>query len=250
MNDAPRGIGRLGKRLALLAVALPALFLLGTSSASAAPAPHATTHGASLECAGPCPIFLFKKGNGSGRVTSTPSGLDCGSVCNTTLDDSSGIILSATVSSGSRLDRWQGCPDTQTHPGACYIPPGSGGLGLSICATFVSTGAPSPGPEACPPDAAQPTPPPAPPPDPRPNTRITSGPPLSTRSRRATFRFTASERRVTYLCKLDRRPWLPCRAPKAYARLRPGTHTFRVRAIDNVGQLDPTPAARRWRVRA
>jgi hypothetical protein len=28
-----------------------------------------------------------------------------------------------------------------------------------------------------------------------------------------------------------------------------GSHTFRVYAIDNVGQHDPTPAKRTWRIR-
>jgi hypothetical protein len=241
---------RFGKWLGPLVVALAAAAAFGAAPAQAAPVRGATTDAAPLECAGPCPILLFRKGNGSGRVTSTPAGIDCGTACDATLDDVDGITLTATPGTGSRIDQWQGCPDTVTRQPHCYIPPGGGSLGLTICATFVLNSAPNPGSPTCPPD--QPPPPPAPPPPPNrpPNTQITSGPRLSTRSRRATFRFTANEDRVTYVCRLDGRAWLPCRSPKRYARLRPGWHTFRVRAIDWSGKLDPTPAARRWRIRA
>jgi hypothetical protein len=251
MDDVIERNRRFGKRLGLLAVVLAAGFALGATPAQAAPVPGSTTAAAAPECAGPCPILLFRKGNGSGRVTSTPAGIDCGTACDATLDDVDGIVMTATPGTGSRIDQWQGCPDTVTRQPNCYIPPGGGSLGLTICVTFVVTSAPNPGSATCPPD--QPPPPPPPPPPPAnapPNTRITSGPPVSTRSRRATFRFRANENRVTYLCKLDGRSWFPCRSPKSYARLRRGPHTFRVRAIDAGGKLDPTPAVRRWRIRA
>jgi hypothetical protein len=250
MSEARERKRRFGKWLGLLAVALAAAFVLGAAPAQAVPAPASTREAASVECAGPCPINMFLKGNGSGRVTSNQVGIDCGSTCVATIDDVNGILLSPTPGANSRLDRWENCPDTSTHAPRCYIPPGSGGLGLLICATFVATSAPNPGSPTCPPDQPPPPPPPSPPPNPAPNTRIMSGPPLSTHSRRATFRFTANERRVTYLCRLDGRSWFPCRSPKSYTRLRRGPHTFRVRAIDAAGKLDPTPAVRRWRIRA
>jgi hypothetical protein len=241
---------RFGKWLGPFVVALAAAFAFGATPAQAAPEPSATTAGASLECAGPCPLNIFLKGNGSGRVTSNPAGIDCGPSCAATIDDVDGIVLTPTWAPGSRLFQWQGCPDTGSHAPACYVAPGGGSLGLIICVTFVTNTSPNPGSPTCPPDQPPPPPPTQPPPNRAPNTQITSGPRVSTRSRRATFRFRANEGNVTYVCKLDGRAWLPCRSPKRYARLRTGWHTFRVRAIDRTGKLDPTPAGRRWRIRA
>jgi hypothetical protein len=105
MEYTVRGHRGFGKRLGLLAVATAALFLLAASPTQAAPEPRSTTSGASLECAGPCPMLIFKKGNGTGRITSRPPGIDCGTFCDATIDDVDGIWLTPTASPGSRLDR-------------------------------------------------------------------------------------------------------------------------------------------------
>jgi hypothetical protein len=100
-----------------------------------------------------------------------------------------------------------------------------------------------------------PPPPPPPPPGPTtsdtrpPNTRIRGGPRRVTRSRSATFRFVSTEAGSRFQCKLDRKPFRRCRSPKRYRRLRPGRHIFRVRAVDRAGNVDRTPAVRRWRIR-
>jgi len=67
--------------------------------------------------------------------------------------------------------------------------------------------------------------------------------------RSATFRFTSSESASKFKCKLDGGPWRPCGSPKTYSGLSKGSHTFRVYAIDSIGQHDPTPAKRTWRIR-
>ena len=81
-----------------------------------------------------------------------------------------------------------------------------------------------------------------------PQTRIRR---ITIRHRRhsATFRFSSSEAHSTFLCKLDRRRFRPCRSPKAYRNLRPGRHTFKVKARDGAGNVDQTPAVRRFRIR-
>ena len=79
-----------------------------------------------------------------------------------------------------------------------------------------------------------------------PNTRITSGPARRARARRASFRFRSTERGSTFQCRLDGLAWRRCRSPKTYRRMAPGRHTFRVRARDAAGNVDPTPAVRRW----
>ncbi|MDP8928934.1 MAG: hypothetical protein M3O70_10260 [Actinomycetota bacterium] len=94
-----------------------------------------------------------------------------------------------------------------------------------------------------------PDPPPEPEPDTTPpNTRITSRPAARTTARRAIFRFVATEPDSTFQCKLDRGVWRSCVSPKRYRSLTRGLHTFRVRARDEAGNVDPTPAARTWRV--
>jgi uncharacterized repeat protein (TIGR02543 family) len=91
--------------------------------------------------------------------------------------------------------------------------------------------------------------PPAPRDTAAPQTTITGGPRGTTRAKRATFRFVASEAGSTFQCKLDRGPWRPCRSPKTYRNLRRGWHTFQVRATDAARNVDATPAKRRWRIR-
>jgi Zn-dependent metalloprotease len=63
---------------------------------------------------------------------------------------------------------------------------------------------------------------------------------------RATFRFAGSAGLppLRFLCKLDRRPYRPCRSPRTYRNLEPGEHLFRVRAVDRLGRVDRTAARR------
>ncbi len=67
--------------------------------------------------------------------------------------------------------------------------------------------------------------------------------------RKATFRFTSSAAGSTFRCKLDQRPFRKCRLTRTYKRLKPGKHKFRVAAVDFAGQVDPTPAKRKFRIR-
>jgi hypothetical protein len=64
----------------------------------------------------------------------------------------------------------------------------------------------------------------------------------------ATFRFGSSEAGSTFLCRLDGKPFRGCRSPRTYRRLKPGRHAFRVKARDGAGNLDLTPAIRRFRI--
>ncbi len=66
--------------------------------------------------------------------------------------------------------------------------------------------------------------------------------------RRVAFAFTASEPGSSFRCKLDNRPWRPCRSPRAYL-VPPGRHAFRVYATDAAGNRDRSPALFRFRVR-
>ncbi len=85
-----------------------------------------------------------------------------------------------------------------------------------------------------------------------PQTRILRGPAkLSTakrRLRRVAFSFASSEAGSSFRCRLDGRPFAPCRSPRAFM-VRRGRHLFRVFAIDVAGNRDRSPAHFSFRVR-
>lgn len=75
-----------------------------------------------------------------------------------------------------------------------------------------------------------------------PQTTLRRRPPQRARDRTPTFRFASDEAGSTFQCKLDRKPYRRCRSPFTAPPLALGPHTFRVRARDASGRLDPTPA--------
>jgi glucose/arabinose dehydrogenase len=93
------------------------------------------------------------------------------------------------------------------------------------------------------------TPPPPPPtPTPKvPETKLGRHPLARTAKTTATFTFAATLGGATFSCKLDGKPKAACRSPKAYKRLKPGRHTFKVWASAGV-LTDPTPAKFGWKV--
>ena len=46
----------------------------------------------------------------------------------------------------------------------------------------------------------------------------------------------------------DTSPWTACTSPRNYSSLAVGSHTFRVRAKDGAGAVDPQPAEYRWTI--
>ena len=68
-------------------------------------------------------------------------------------------------------------------------------------------------------------------------------------TRKATFRFASGEPGSTFSCKLDKQQFRPCTSPKTYKKLKPGKHVFRVRARDRAGNLDATPAVKRFKIK-
>jgi hypothetical protein len=80
-----------------------------------------------------------------------------------------------------------------------------------------------------------------------PDTRILAGPRGKRAGRTAKFRFEADSAGAGFECLLDRGHFEPCTSPSRYRHLRPGRHTFQVRATDAAGD-DPTPAVRRFGV--
>lgn len=81
-----------------------------------------------------------------------------------------------------------------------------------------------------------------------PQTTLKSKPAHRTHDRTPSFRFHADEPGSTFQCKLDHKAFGACRSPFTTKRLRPGPHTFKVRARDDSGKLDPSPASYSFKV--
>jgi large repetitive protein len=81
-----------------------------------------------------------------------------------------------------------------------------------------------------------------------PETTILTGPPASTYDTSATFTFASNEAGSTFECLLDGAAFTTCTSPVELTGLSVGSHTFRVRAIDAAGNIDPTPASYTWTI--
>jgi hypothetical protein len=82
-----------------------------------------------------------------------------------------------------------------------------------------------------------------------PNTTITSGPSGSITDTTPTFAFKSSESGGSFQCKVDGGAYSGCTSPKTTAPLALGAHSFSVRATDQAGHTDPTPAVRTFTVK-
>jgi hypothetical protein len=81
-----------------------------------------------------------------------------------------------------------------------------------------------------------------------PQTILRRKPPKQTSDRTPTFRFGADEAGVSFQCKLDGKRFRGCRSPSTTKSLSFGPHRFQVRARDDEGKVDPTPASYRFQV--
>ena len=160
-------------------------------------------------------LTVNKSGNGSGTVTSTPAGIDCGSTCGADYDYGTSVTLTASAAANSDFGGWSGaCSDTST---TCTVTMDEA---RSVGAAFT---------------------------DIPPETTITKAPKTRSSNTRATFEFTSSESGSTFECRLDEKAFVPCQSPATY-RVKKGRHTFEVRAIDGAGTVDPSPATASFRI--
>jgi hypothetical protein len=81
-----------------------------------------------------------------------------------------------------------------------------------------------------------------------PDTAIGSHPKSKTKSRKATFTFSASEAGSTFLCSFDSKPYATCSGSFTTPKLRRGKHRFDVIATDAVGNRDQSAATFFWKI--
>ncbi len=81
-----------------------------------------------------------------------------------------------------------------------------------------------------------------------PDTAVSLGPAAVSGSSSATFAFTSNEGGTSFACSVDGGSFAPCVSPQTYGGFGDGPHSFRVRATDAAGNLDPTPASYAWTV--
>jgi DNA-binding beta-propeller fold protein YncE len=81
-----------------------------------------------------------------------------------------------------------------------------------------------------------------------PETTITKKPKKKTKKRKARFKFASDEPGSTFQCKLDKKDFKPC-DPAEKFKVKRRKHKLRVRAVDAAGNVDPTPAKHKWKVK-
>ncbi|MGE5527305.1 MAG: PKD domain-containing protein [Methanosarcina sp.] len=84
-----------------------------------------------------------------------------------------------------------------------------------------------------------------------PNTSLEAGPNGVVAETTAAFEFSGDPGAdvAGYQCRIDGGPFEQCpEGEKSYSELADGPHNFQVRAVDAVGNVDPSPAARNWTV--
>jgi hypothetical protein len=81
-----------------------------------------------------------------------------------------------------------------------------------------------------------------------PETTIGQAPPASTVSTSATFTFSSDQTSAEFECSLDGAAFADCEPPVELTGLSLGAHTFAVRAVDLLGNVDPTPDEHSWTI--
>jgi hypothetical protein len=88
-----------------------------------------------------------------------------------------------------------------------------------------------------------------------PSTQIDAHPPTLSDSPSAQFGFSGDDGNgsgvASFQCRLDAEAtaaWQPCNSPQSYASLANGSHDFEVRAIDEAGNTDDSPAVYGWAI--
>ena len=78
---------------------------------------------------------------------------------------------------------------------------------------------------------------------------VLEAPKKKTNKRHVSFSFDSlTHRPATFLCQMDQKGFAPCADVASY-RVGAGKHTFAVKAVDQIGREDPTPATVKFKVK-
>jgi hypothetical protein len=84
-----------------------------------------------------------------------------------------------------------------------------------------------------------------------PRVRITMGPGVKTRRRKAVFRFATIDEEpagTSFRCRVNHGQWKACHSPFKLKHLRFRRYVLSVSAVDDVGNADPKPVKRSFKV--
>jgi hypothetical protein len=79
-----------------------------------------------------------------------------------------------------------------------------------------------------------------------PNTTITKGPPAKTTSHTVTFKFRSSESGSVFQCRANSGAWVGCKSGWKVPYAGQKAYRIQIRAIDRLGNVDLSPATRRY----
>jgi len=164
-------------------------------------------------------LTVSTSGTGSGSVTSSPAGIDCGATCSAAFANGTSVTLTASADSGSTFSGWSGggCSGTATCQVALTAT-------TSVTASFAKNTTKK--------DTTKP--------------RVTSVKVKvnhSAKSAKVTFRGTDpgnSSKGLKFKCRLGKGSFKSCKSPKTYKHLSHGKHTVQVKAIDKAGNVSKT----------
>ncbi len=81
-----------------------------------------------------------------------------------------------------------------------------------------------------------------------PTTGFTHAPDKTSYYYDASFTLTSAADKATFQCSLDGSDWAPCANPVTYPGLSLGQHTFKARAVNDAGAVDPAGAVWIWTI--
>jgi subtilisin family serine protease len=169
-------------------------------------------------------LTVTKDGTGTGSVTSSPAGIDCGATCTNSFGIGTQVTLTATPDSGSNFTGWTGggCSGT----GTCQV---TISADTTVAATFTKKAV----------DKTKP--------------RMTSlKVKVNHKKKMATIKFKGTDpghgsKGLRFKCKLDKKPFKSCKSPKVYKHLHKGKHSVQVKAIDKAGNVSK-PLKKKFKV--
>ncbi len=169
-------------------------------------------------------LTVAKAGSGSGTVTSSPAGINCGASCSQAYASGTAVHLTGSPAPGSTFAGWSGaCSGTS----GCNV---TMSADRTVTATFKAK---------------------TPPPPSRPDTKITKTK-VKSKKRKASISFKAIGSSTGFQCALSRKrkkgKFKPCSSPKTYKHLKRGRYEFKVRAVNAAG-ADPTPAKTKFKIK-